>query len=133
MTSLVYVGKTSLTAALFRLVELQSGFLEIDGTDVRSVDLFELRKVLEIVTEDSILFSVRLQLFHVVVNVLHRNILIIKRAQFVIIWTHWAKSRTIDCGKRWINAALKKRRVMQKKTTKITNNCRFTIQLCITL
>ena len=49
-------GKTSLTMALFRIIEPASGTIYIDGVDFRNVGLQELRKALTIIPQDPVLF-----------------------------------------------------------------------------
>lgn len=49
-------GKSSLLQALFRMVELQSGKVEIDGVDIRTLELETLRSRLALVPQDSVLF-----------------------------------------------------------------------------
>ncbi|KAF7373644.1 Oligomycin resistance ATP-dependent permease YOR1 [Mycena sanguinolenta] len=49
-------GKSSLLQALFRIVELQSGEIEIDGQNIRNVGLDTLRGRLALVPQDSVLF-----------------------------------------------------------------------------
>lgn len=57
-------GKSSLMLALFRIVELSSGNIKIDGVDISSVPLTTLRSRLAIIPQDPVLFtgSVRFQL-----------------------------------------------------------------------
>jgi ABC-type multidrug transport system fused ATPase/permease subunit len=50
-------GKTSLVALLARLYDPTAGSVEIDGADVRSVDLASLRSEIAFVADDSFLFS----------------------------------------------------------------------------
>jgi ABC-type multidrug transport system fused ATPase/permease subunit len=50
-------GKTSLVALLARLYDPSRGSVEIDGADVRSVDLVSLRREVAFVADDSFLFS----------------------------------------------------------------------------
>ncbi|KAJ7172563.1 multidrug resistance-associated ABC transporter [Mycena filopes] len=49
-------GKSSLLQALFRMVEVQSGSIEIDGHDIHNVGLDVLRGSLALVPQDSVLF-----------------------------------------------------------------------------
>jgi ABC-type multidrug transport system fused ATPase/permease subunit len=50
-------GKSSIAAALFRLVELRAGVIRIDGIDIASVGLHTLRKRMSIVSQDPVLFA----------------------------------------------------------------------------
>nr|XP_018264326.1 uncharacterized protein I303_02491 [Kwoniella dejecticola CBS 10117]OBR86484.1 hypothetical protein I303_02491 [Kwoniella dejecticola CBS 10117] len=50
-------GKTSITIALFRLVELSSGSIQIDGEDISKVGLNALRSRIAIIPQDPVLFS----------------------------------------------------------------------------
>ena len=50
-------GKTALVSLLPRLYEVSSGSVQIDGADVRSVDLHSLRQSIAVVTDDPFLFS----------------------------------------------------------------------------
>jgi len=49
-------GKSSLMQALFRIVELQSGSIEIDGRNIRDIGLDVLRGQIALVPQDSVLF-----------------------------------------------------------------------------
>jgi len=49
-------GKSSLLQAMFRVVELEDGKIEVDGYNVRSVGLDVLRRGLALVPQDSTLF-----------------------------------------------------------------------------
>ena len=54
----VYRGsKSSITMALFRIAELIAGHIHIDGTDISSIPLHELRSKLAIVTQTPTLFK----------------------------------------------------------------------------
>ncbi|KAJ7284398.1 multidrug resistance-associated ABC transporter [Mycena rebaudengoi] len=49
-------GKSSLLQALFRIVELQSGKIKIDGYNIRKIGLDALRRNIALVPQDSVLF-----------------------------------------------------------------------------
>jgi ATP-binding cassette subfamily B protein len=50
-------GKTALVSLLPRLYDVSNGSVEIDGADVRSVDLVSLRSAIAVVNDDPFLFS----------------------------------------------------------------------------
>ncbi|MFH4978030.1 hypothetical protein AB6A40_004739 [Gnathostoma spinigerum] len=50
-------GKSSLALALFRIVEADSGHIDIDGINISSVPLQKLRSRLTVVPQDPVLFS----------------------------------------------------------------------------
>jgi len=50
-------GKTTLTTLIPRFYDVQSGSIELDGQDVRSVTLKSLRAAVGIVSQDTFLFS----------------------------------------------------------------------------
>jgi len=50
-------GKTALVSLLPRLYDVSAGTVEIDGADVRTVDLVSLRHEIAVVTDDPFLFS----------------------------------------------------------------------------
>lgn len=50
-------GKSTLMTAMLRLVELSSGFIKIDGIDIRTVGLKLLRSNIAVIPQDPVLFS----------------------------------------------------------------------------
>jgi ATP-binding cassette subfamily C (CFTR/MRP) protein 1 len=50
-------GKSSLTLALFRILEADGGRILIDGRDISKMGLHDLRRQLTIVPQDPVLFS----------------------------------------------------------------------------
>lgn len=55
-------GKSSLTLALFRIIEAYSGSIEIDGRCIADLGLYELRSRLTIIPQESNLFTGTLRL-----------------------------------------------------------------------
>jgi len=50
-------GKTTLTSAIFRMVEAHSGSIVIDGVDISQIGLDVLRSRLSVIPQDPVLFS----------------------------------------------------------------------------
>jgi ABC-type multidrug transport system fused ATPase/permease subunit len=50
-------GKSTLANSFFRFVEFESGKIMLDGVDIATVAIHELRKRLTIIPQDAILFS----------------------------------------------------------------------------
>jgi ABC-type multidrug transport system fused ATPase/permease subunit len=50
-------GKSSIMTVIYRMVELASGSISIDGVDISTVGLAQLRKGLSIIPQDAFLFS----------------------------------------------------------------------------
>ena len=53
-------GKSSITLALFRIIEAFDGNINIDGIDTSSIGLYDLRHKLSIIPQDSQVLKVRL-------------------------------------------------------------------------
>jgi len=50
-------GKSSLTMALFRIIEAASGSITIDGKDISKIGLYDLRSKITIMPQDPMMFS----------------------------------------------------------------------------
>ena len=50
-------GKSTLTALLLRMLDVSQGSVRLDGTDLRQLDLTELRSQVAVVLQESVLFS----------------------------------------------------------------------------
>ncbi|KAG0701726.1 Canalicular multispecific organic anion transporter 1 [Chionoecetes opilio] len=50
-------GKSSLTMALFRIIEASGGRIDIDNTTIGSIGLHDLRSQISIIPQDAVLFS----------------------------------------------------------------------------
>ena len=55
-------GKSSLTLALFRIIESVDGVIHIDGVDISQLGLYDLRSRLTIIPQDPVLFTGTLRL-----------------------------------------------------------------------
>lgn len=50
-------GKTTLSAAFFRILPLMNGSIHIDGVDIATLGLHELRSKISIISQDAVLFK----------------------------------------------------------------------------
>lgn len=51
-------GKSSIMVALYRLVELSSGTITIDGVDISKLGLTELRRSISIIPQDPVSITI---------------------------------------------------------------------------
>ena len=50
-------GKTTISMALTRIVELMGGKIEIDGVNISKLDIVDLREQITMIPQDPIMFS----------------------------------------------------------------------------
>lgn len=50
-------GKSSIAAALFRLVEISDGLISVDGVDISKLGLHDLRRRMAAIPQDPVLFA----------------------------------------------------------------------------
>ena len=100
-------GKSTIMAALLRIVELDSGRVFIDGVDIRNVGLAKLRSKIAVIPQDPVLFSVS-RLFDPSVAIVIQNKKFLStatcslphvfhRALFERISIRLKNIRTLDC------------------------------------
>ncbi|VDC00300.1 unnamed protein product [Peniophora sp. CBMAI 1063] len=81
-------GKSSIMTALFRIVELSGGKIEIDGVDISKIGLTDLRQALSIIPQEAQLFS----------GTLRSNLDPFGRHDDARLWDALKKSHLVDDG-----------------------------------
>lgn len=91
-------GKTSLTLALFRILEAEAGGqIRIDGLDIAQIGLHELRHRLAIIPQDPVRFVISFFRFFNLGFLLRCS----TRAQFAPIWIRLGSTLMLICGEHW--------------------------------
>lgn len=57
MTSIEFLGKSTIVRLLFRFYDVQSGTIKIDGTNIATVTQNSLRRSIGVVPQDTVLFN----------------------------------------------------------------------------
>ncbi|OBA23065.1 hypothetical protein METBIDRAFT_9382 [Metschnikowia bicuspidata var. bicuspidata NRRL YB-4993] len=82
-------GKSSIMAALYRLSELESGKIEIDGIDISQLGLHTLRSKLSIIPQDPVLFK----------GTIRKNLDPFGESSEEELWTALTRAGLIESGK----------------------------------